>query len=73
MWEQIIYVQFHNITFKIPEYELLKGLETSFKHRQKAQNVNIYSILKVYICFYPLLPSVRFVGLWKCWQLWMFP
>ncbi len=39
-------VQFHNINFKMPESQLLIGLETSFKNWQKAQNVNIYSILK---------------------------
>ncbi len=47
------YVQFHNIKFKMPEYQLLIGLEPSYKNWQKAQNVNIYSILKAYIWFYP--------------------
>ncbi len=47
--EQIENVQFHNIKFKMPESQLLIGLETSFKNWQKAQNVNIYSILNAYI------------------------
>ncbi len=34
--------------------QLLIQLETSFKNWQKAQNVNIYSIIKVYIWCYPL-------------------
>ncbi len=38
-------------------------LEASFKNRQKAQNVNIYSILKAYIWFYPLPPRIWFVRL----------
>ncbi len=48
------YVQFHNIKLKMPESQLLIGLETSFKNQQKAQNVNIYSILKAYIWCYTL-------------------
>ncbi len=43
---KIIYVQFHNIKFKMPESQLLIGLETSFKNWQKALNGNIYYILK---------------------------
>ncbi len=49
-------VQFHNIKFKMPDSQLLIGQETSFKNWQKALNVNIYYILKVYIWFYPLPP-----------------
>ncbi len=57
MWQQIKYVQFHNIKFKMPESQLLIGLETSFKNWQKAQNVNIYAILQAYIWFYPIPPT----------------
>ncbi len=57
----------------MPESQLLIGLETSFKNWQKAQNVNIDTIVKAYIWFYPLHPGVWFVHLWKCWQLWMAP
>ncbi len=57
------YVQLHNIKFKMPESQLLIGLETSFKNSQKALNVNIYYILKAYIWCYPSPPSVRFVHL----------
>ncbi len=38
----------------MPESQLLIELETSFNNWQKAQNVNIYSILKTYIWCYPL-------------------
>ncbi len=71
--EQKNYVQFHNIKFKMPESQLLIGLETRFKNWEKAQNVNMYSILKAYIWFYPLPPSLWFVCLWKYWQLWIAP
>ncbi len=47
----------------MPESQLLIGLETSFKNCQKAQNVNMYSILKVYICFYALPLAY---GLYDC-------
>ncbi len=36
LWEHKKCVQFHNITFKMPESQLLIGLETSFKSWQKA-------------------------------------
>ncbi len=36
LWEHKIFVQFHNIKFKMPESQLLIGLETSFKNWQKA-------------------------------------
>ncbi len=67
------YVQFHNIKFKMPQSQLLIELETSFKTWQKAQHVNIPPILKAYIWCYPFHPSVQFLHLWKCWQLWMAP
>ncbi len=47
----------------MPESQFLIGLETSFKNWQKAQNVNIYSILKAYIWFYPLPLAY---GLYAC-------
>ncbi len=55
MWEQIKYVQFHNIKFKMPESKLLLGIETSFKNGQKAQNVNSYCIF--YIKSVPMVLS----------------
>ncbi len=56
------YFNFTNIKFKMQDSQLLIGLETSFKNWQKAQNVNIYSILKAYIWCYPLLAY----GLYAC-------
>ncbi len=50
------YGQFHNIKFKMPTFQLLIWLETSFKNWQKAQHVNIYFLSKVYIYSYPLPP-----------------
>ncbi len=49
----------------MPESHLLIRLETSFKNWQKAQNVNIYSILKAYIWFYSLPPPIVY-GLYTC-------
>ncbi len=66
------YVQFHNIKFKMPKSPPLIELETSFKNGQKAQHVNIYYLSKAYIwCYPPPPPSIWFVHLWKCWQVWM--
>ncbi len=47
----------------MPESQLQIGPETSFKKRQKAQNVTIYFVLKAYIWFYPLPPGIQFVRL----------
>ncbi len=63
MWEQKKYVQFHNIKFKMPESQLLIGLETNFQNRQKALNVNINHILKAFIWCYP---SPLANGLYTC-------
>ncbi len=59
--EQIKYVQFHNIKVKMPESQLLLGLETNIESWHKAPYVNIYSLLKAYIWFYPLPHSALFV------------
>ncbi len=67
------FVQFHYMKFIMPKSQLLIGLQTSLKNWQKAQIVNIYFLTKVYTWYYPLLFSIRFVHLWKCWQLWMAP
>ncbi len=61
LWIQRKYVQFHNMRFKMLKYQLLIGLETSFKNWQKAQNVNIYFPSKVDIWSYPLV-----YGLYTC-------
>ncbi len=63
MCAQRKYVQFHNIKFKMPNSQLLIRLETSFKNWQNAQHVNMYFLLKVYICCCSLPLSVWFVHL----------
>ncbi len=57
------YVQFHNMKFKMPKSQLLIGLETSFKNRQKAWYWHyLFPIRSVHL----VLPPPLAYGLYTC-------
>ncbi len=57
------YVQFHNITFKMPESQLLIGLETSFKNRESIECQHVLYIKSVHLVLSP--PPLAY-GLYTC-------
>ncbi len=68
------YVQFHNIKFKMPNFQFLIGLQTrALKTDRKLIYQHLFPIKIIHLVLPPPPSSVRFVHLWKCWQLWMAP